>query len=41
MSNLRYKIEPFVKLNCGCLISEESGELHEQCTSHGQAFFMQ
>ena len=41
MVEFNYKLTQFVELNCGCLIKEDSGELHEQCMSHGQAYFMQ
>lgn len=29
-----------VALKCGCLINENSGELHQECMSHEQAHFM-
>ena len=41
MVDFYYKPTPFVRLNCGCLIKEDSGELHEECIPHGQAHFMQ
>jgi len=30
----------FVELNCGCLINEISGEMHQECQPHAQANFM-
>jgi len=40
MDEIQYNQNPFVKLSCGCLLHEDSGELHEECLPHGQAHFM-
>jgi len=41
MTESDYKQTHFVKLQCGCLINEISGALHQECLSHEQAHFMQ
>jgi len=41
MNEFHYKQTSFVKLTCGCLLHEDSGELHEECLPHVQAHFMQ
>jgi len=41
MDEFHYEQDHLVKLTCGCLLHEGSGELHEECLPHGQAYFMQ
>ena len=31
----------FIALNCGCLVNELTGELHNECIPHLEASFMQ
>jgi len=35
------KQSQFMKLTCGCMINDYSGELHQECIFHAQANFIQ
>ncbi len=41
MINSEYDQGEFVKLNCGCVIQDNTGEMHQECLSHEQAYFVQ
>ncbi|MDH5431574.1 MAG: hypothetical protein OEW78_06800 [Nitrosopumilus sp.] len=41
MEKFTYELAQFVKLNCGCQLHENSGELYKECMPHSQANFMQ
>ena len=40
MMKSNHEQSTFVELNCGCLINELSGEMHQECLPHSQANFM-
>jgi len=41
MEEFTYELTQFVKLNCGCRLDDDSGELYDECISHKQSYFMQ
>ena len=41
MTDSDYKQSQFMKLKCGCIIDDHSGEFCQECMSHVQANFMQ
>ena len=41
MIKTEYNPPEFIALKCGCLVDEQTGELHNECMPHLEASFMQ